>query len=168
MHNALTHASFEVRMAEHHDGIMNEALERPADFRSETTQRRIAAAGDNVLKHLLLTDEYQLTAPVQGTSEFASQFAKGGPADSRGRSLRHLDLQRRLFRYPCSYLIYSPSFDALPEAVQDYIYRTLDDILAGRNQDAAYTHLSRADRDAIREILLDTKAEFRERVRAAG
>ena len=39
-----------------------------------------------------------------------------GPRDRRGRSLYQLDLDRRLLKYPCSYLIYSPAFDALAAA----------------------------------------------------
>jgi len=41
---------------------------------------------------------------VSGTSSFAADFAKAGPHDSRGRSLRDLDLQTRVFKYPFSYL----------------------------------------------------------------
>ena len=42
-----------------------------------------------------------LGRPVDGPSD----FARRGPRDSKGRSLRDLDLNTRLFRYPCSYLI---------------------------------------------------------------
>ena len=52
-------------------------------------------------------------------------FAARGPTDSRGRSLRELDLERRLFRYPLSYMIYSDAFDALPEDVRAVIYRRI-------------------------------------------
>jgi hypothetical protein len=38
-------------------------------------------------------------------SGFSADFAKQGPRDSRGRSLRDLDLKTRL-RYPLSYVIY--------------------------------------------------------------
>jgi hypothetical protein len=45
---------------------------------------------------------------VKGVSSFAEEFAAAGPRDGQGRSLRDFDLQRRLFKHPCSYLIYSP------------------------------------------------------------
>ena len=63
--------------------------------------------------YLLFVDEAPLAAPVRGVSEFAKSFSGSGPRDRKGRSLRELDLQTRLFKYRCSYMIYSPAFDAL-------------------------------------------------------
>ena len=80
-----------------------------------------------------------------------------GPRDSHGRSLRDFDLERRIFRYPCSYLIYSPAFDALPVAVREYVSKRLNEILSGEDQTAEFQHLSAEDRRAIREILAETK-----------
>ena len=42
-----------------------------------------------------------------------------GCGDVAGRSLRDFDLTTRLFKYPCSFLIYSPQFDGLPD--EDWI-----------------------------------------------
>ena len=158
--NAIIRAGFEARTAEYQDQEMNRALDRPADYRSETTQRRIAAVGDNLLKHLLLVDEYQLTSPVQGTSTFASDFAQVAIRDQQGRSLRDLDLQRRLFKYPCSFLIYSASFDSLPQPVKSHVFRGLHRVLSGEDVSQDFAHLSLDDRRAIFEILVETKPEF--------
>ena len=49
---------------------------------------------------------------------FAEQFSARGPFDRNGRTLRQFDLKRRLFRHPCSYLIHSDAFDALPTPVK--------------------------------------------------
>jgi len=65
-------------------------------------------------------------------SPFARVFAARGPRDARGRSLRDLDLRTRLMRYPCSYLIYSEPFDALPDAAKRAIYARLWAVLSGR------------------------------------
>src|SRR5439155_19632047 len=73
-------------------------------------------------------------APVQGTSAFAMEFAAAGPRDKIGRSLRDLDLNRRMFRYPCSFLIYSEAFDALPKPALDYFYRRLWDVLTEKTK----------------------------------
>jgi hypothetical protein len=83
--------------------------------------------------------------------------AATGPRDGRGRSLRDLDLKRRLFQYPCSYLIDSEAFDALPDPLRQYVYRQLWEIFTGRNTSETYSHLSPADRQAILEILRDTR-----------
>jgi len=109
---------------------------------------------------MLFADEFPLTSPVAGTSSFAVEFQAQGPRDSRGRSLRDFDLKTRLFKYPCSYMIYSLSFDRLPDAVKQYIAGRLRDILTGDDKSEALAHLSADDRQAILEILTDTKPEL--------
>ena len=71
-----------------------------------------------------------------------------------------LDLTRRLLRYPCSYLIYSESFDALPVLAKNYVYRRLWAVLNNEDTSEGFAHLSRSDRAAIRDILLATKRDF--------
>lgn len=160
MQNRLTQASYEARAASHHDGIMNAALDRPGDYVSETTERRIAAVGDKLLRYMLLVDEFQLTDRVVGTSDFAKDFQALGPRDSRGRSLRDLDLETRLFKYPCSYLIYSRSFEKLPRAVKTYVATRLHDVLVGKDDSGEFDHLSASDRKAIFEIIAETKPDL--------
>ena len=85
---------------------------------------------------------------------------KQGPRDQRGRSLRELDLQTRLFKYPCSYLIYSAAFDQLPSPLKVEIYRQLWEVLNSPKADSRFRHLSNADRRAIIEIVRDTKRDL--------
>lgn len=160
MQNRLARANYESRSAAHHDAIMNTALERPEDYVSESAERRIAAVGDDLLRYMLFVDEFQLTDPIVGTSGFADDFQAKGPRDRRGRSLRDLDLKTRLFKYPCSYLIYSPAFDALPKAVKSYVAVRLGEVLSGRDQSDEFAHLSAKDRKAILEILRETKPKL--------
>ena len=113
-----------------------------------------------LVDYLLFVDEAPLARPIEGSGGFAAAFAARGPRDSRGRSLRELDLDRRLMRYPCSYMIYTRAFDALPPPAKAGIYQRLWDVLAGRVTDAVYDRLSPADRAAIVEILIDTKPDL--------
>jgi hypothetical protein len=106
----------------------------------------------------LFVDEVPFDRPARGSSSFAERFAALGPRDSKGRSLRDLSLEQRMFQYPCSYLIYSPAFDGLPPHARDLVYRRLWAILSGQDQDPKYRVLSAADRRAIVEILHDTKS----------
>ncbi|MEP6668434.1 MAG: hypothetical protein ABJF10_04735 [Chthoniobacter sp.] len=109
------------------------------------------------LRYLLFTEEARLTEPVAGTSTYTQDFPKMGPRDSQGRSLRDFDLQTRLFKYPCSFLIYSPAFDALPEAMHTQLLQRLYDILIGKDASPEWATLSAEDRHAILEILRETK-----------
>ena len=64
-------------------------------------------------------------------------------------------------RYPCSYLIYSDAFDALPPGAKDPIYMRMWEVLSGAERGARYqSALSLTDRQAIVEILRDTKKDL--------
>lgn len=160
MHNCLTAANFEGRTAAHQCDVMNEALGRPEDHISESTERRFDRAARKVVESLLFCGEITLTEPIAGTSPFTEEFAARGPFDAHGRSLRQFDLQQRIFRYPCSYLIYSAAFDNLPPSVLNRVYEQLWNILTGKETDKAFAHLTNDDRTAILEILRDTKSNL--------
>lgn len=89
----------------------------------------IESVAEPLVRALLFADEAPLRGKIRGTSGFSAAFEKRGPFDSRGRSLRQLDLETPLFAYPLSYLIYSESFDALPMTARDYVYRRLREVL---------------------------------------
>jgi hypothetical protein len=97
---------------------------------------------------MLFSGETRLTAPIKGVEAYASEFGAQGPKDHLGRSLRDLDLTTRMFRYPCSFLIYSAQFDGLPQLARDRVYRRLYDELTGHGQ------------HDILEILRDTKQDL--------
>jgi hypothetical protein len=107
--------------------------------------------------YLLFVDEAPLKGRIEGSSGFDRKFEAGGPHDSKGRSLRQLDLERRLMRYPCSYMIYSAAFDALPAATRDAVYRRMWAVLSGQESGERYAHMAAADRQAAIEILRETK-----------
>jgi hypothetical protein len=159
-HNYITRANFLTRQAMHYQQSLNRELKEPADRVWDSTKSRIKSAGEPLVEYLLFSGEARLTAPIRGTSGFAEQFAQRGLRDRRGRSLRDLDLQTRLLKYPCSYLIYSPGFAALPHEVKDYVLGRMHEVLNGKDQSGKFTHLSAADRTAIREILEDTLPDW--------
>ena len=156
VHNLITKASFAARQALHYERGLNEALGEPPDNRLESTTSRIENAGEKLLEGLLMVDEAPLDGPIVGTSQFAAEFSRRGPADELRRSLRDLDLNHRLFKHPCSYMIYSLSFEQLPPVMADYVAKRLSEILAGRGGHK-YAHLSSADRRSIIAILTATK-----------
>jgi hypothetical protein len=160
VHNRLTQANFSTRQALHYQAELARALGEPESKPLESTGRRIASAGDDLVDALLLVEEAKITAPIAGTSGFAEVFARQGPRDRQGRSLRDFDLSRRLFKYPCSYLVYSEAFDALPDEMRRYVWQRLWDVLSGADRSEKYAHLSSEDRRAMIEILRDTKPDL--------
>ena len=149
MTNLITRIGWEARRIE---------FREPAD--GTEFDELIRDAAIDVVDYLLFVDEAPLPGPIVGTSGFAEWFAGREPRDSQGRSLREFDLQQRLFRYPCSYMIYTPAFNALPQLAKDAVYARLWHLLSGEATDEPYGRLSLADRRAIIEILRDTKPDL--------
>jgi hypothetical protein len=123
-------------------------------------QRSLAPTVEEFVDYLLFIDESPLPGPIAGPTTFGTRFSQSGPRDRKGRSLRELELTRRLLKYPCSYLIYSEPFDALPAAAKSAIYERLWLVLNARVDDERYNALSAADRNAVIEILRDTKKDL--------
>jgi hypothetical protein len=157
MTNLLTRASWEAR-------AMDPSLHPPftsTPERDASITAVMSGVASEVVDYLLFIDEARLTDRVRGGSGFTERFSSSGPRDRQGRSLYELDLNRRLMKYPCSYLIYSPAFDALPPLAKAPIYSRMWEVLSGQEQDARYrSSLSLADRRSIVEILRDTKKDL--------
>jgi hypothetical protein len=149
MINLMTRVGYETRIA-------LEQRQRNAPS-AAAADRLIAADASELVDYLLLVGETPLPEKFESTSGFQQQFERYGPRDRRGRSLKLLDLESRLFRYPCSYMIYSPAFDGLPSATRDAIYARMWDVLSGKDQDRKYARLTPQLRADIVDILLDTK-----------
>lgn len=156
MMNLITRVGWEVRAAKY-----DAAHGRRIDL-----DQILLQTAQEFVDYLCFIDEAPLTAPLpadpsERLSGYAKTFAAQGPFDRNGRSLRELDLQARLLRYPCSYMIYSEAFDALPAEAKAAIYERLGRVLSGSLPENRYRRLSLADRRAIIEILRDTKPDLR-------
>jgi hypothetical protein len=147
MTNLLTRLGWVARVALHD--------KRPVASSNEFRER-VAEVTD----YMLFVDEAPIASSIRGTSGFAANFSERGPRDSKGRSLRDLDLTTRLLRYPCSYMIYSAQFEKLPAEAKAAVYQRLWAVLSGNDKAARYRHLSAADRRAILDILRDTKRDL--------
>jgi len=158
--NRITNASFTTRQALAYDEMMRTFLEKPAGERLESTTRRINQAGDRLVEALLFVEEAPLTAPIRGTSGYAEHFVTLGPRTANGQSLRELDLTRRMFKYPCSYLIYSEAFTKLPREMRDYVWQRLWTVLSGADESPKFAHLTTQDRQNILTILRETMPDL--------
>jgi hypothetical protein len=144
MMNLLTRLGWEARILDHERRLTATSLEEIVT---------------EVVDYMLFVDEAPIDA-VRGSSAFAKGFSARGRRDSKGRSLRDLDLGRRLLRYPCSYMIYSEAFIALPDTVRNAVYARLWKVLSGSDASPKYAKLAAPDRQAIIEILRDTKTDL--------
>lgn len=131
-------------------------------IREDEEFNRAHAASEAVLRYLLFVGEAPLQAGLRERTEFARWFEAAGPADPLGRSLRQFDLEKRLFKYRCSYLIHSDAFAALPARARKHLYRRLWQVLTGEDASLEWKDFSRVERDAIREILAQTQKDLPE------
>jgi len=136
---------------EHQMRAMNLITRLGWESRYAAYEKRPMAPGAAIAlaDYLLFVEEAPLHGRIEGSSGFAEKFAAIGPADSKGRSLRQFDLERRLMWYRCSYMIYSAAFDALPAEARRAVYQRMREILS--------TRMTPADRQAVSEILRQTK-----------
>ncbi|HUQ89043.1 MAG TPA: hypothetical protein VM096_15905 [Vicinamibacterales bacterium] len=112
---------------------------------------RIAEAADALADYMLFVDEAKIPAPgIEGSSGFAEKFS------ARGR-LYELDLKTRLQKYPVSYMIYSPAFKSLPDAVKNLVMGKINRVLSGEIKDEKYAHLTPQLRKEIQQILASDK-----------
>jgi len=154
--NLITRLGWEARL-EAYEARPDAAPAPRASVAAKGKTSRVEIAAADLVDYALFVYETPLPDKIRGGSGFAEKFAALGPADGKGRSLRQLDLDQRLMKYPCSYMLYSGAFDALPAAAKDQVYRRLWQVLSGQDKDARYAVISAADRRAIVEILRETK-----------
>ncbi len=159
-------------VAEHQMSVQNlitrAGWEARGALDADPVSPRVGELAEPLVRAMLFVDEAALSGPIFGTSGFRSHFENRGPWDHRGRSLRRLDLTKRLFRYPLSYVIYSAAFDALPRPVKECVYRRVWEVLANKDRSEAFDHLSDTDRAATLGILRATKADFARWMAANG
>ena len=158
VHNLLTVA------AETGGGALRYARRRPDASGDEPVRLPSAQERelDFVVDRLVQSMLFYRAAPigeVRGASAFADEFEARGPFDSKGRSLRRLRLDDRLFEYPLSFLVYSEAFDGLPQLVRARVYDRMIEILTG-DDDPDYPALRGDTKAAVLEILRETKPEF--------
>jgi hypothetical protein len=128
-----------------------------AESKLEQSRPQLEAAIDDMVGYMLFIDEAPMHGPIKGVSAFSTTFPARGPRDKQRRSLRDFDLQRRLFKYPLSYMIYTKAFDAMPDWDRERIFQRLFNVLTGKDTDPKFGRLSSDDRRNVLEIIRDTK-----------
>ena len=141
MHNYIARVAMEARIMLHMYGHL----------------RYMKTQVESLVRYLVFAEEAPLNAAILPDPEFTEAFSKNALKDSKGRSLRDFDLEKRLFKYPCSFLIYSEAFERMPEEMRQLILKRLLEVLTTENPGKDYETLSSKDKRDTLEILLETK-----------
>ncbi len=152
---------------EHQAGFVNRVLEAGYKYRSymhEDKGRLSSAHNEEMRKmtklltrYLLFADEAPLPRKgIEGDAQFKKDFLASRKSLSGGESLKDFDLRTRLFKYRCSYMIYSNAFQGLPADYKNQIYQSLGKALSTKSPDPNYSYLPPAEKQTIRELLKTT------------
>lgn len=159
MQSRLVEAAYDVRMAIRRQTDLRRELGEPATDEYVGSCLTVANSHlEKIMQCLLFCGEAAMPeGGVDGGTAFQDAFRENRRATAEGKSLKDFQLLNRLFKYRCSYLIYSRSWDGLPERFRGMLYRRLYDILTAKEPVKGYEHLGAGERRDILEILRDTK-----------
>ena len=156
-HNAILAAGFNTRQVMHRNRVLAQFLDHAPDEFTETTQSVLDHQADALLKALLFSGEFELEGfGIEGSEAFQEAFQKNARRSQKGKSLKDFQLLSRLFKYRCSYMIYSSSFAKLPQRFKDIVFEKLKHVLVSETPPEDFQHLSKGERERIHQILLDT------------
>jgi hypothetical protein len=158
--NLITRTAYKNAVVMSRDGRDPKAASRTWAGLDARDQAALKVIMEPLLRALFFADAVPLTGQVVTSSGYTERFAQRGPHDAEGRSLRDLQLERRLFRYPLSYMIYTESFNALPAYALDYLDTRIAAVLNGSDRSGIADKLSAEDRKAISQILVETLPRF--------
>ncbi|MBT8038309.1 MAG: hypothetical protein KJO21_12275 [Verrucomicrobiae bacterium] len=131
------------------------------DLSSAVARKMIDGYADSILKVLLFTHEMKLPEDgIDGSEAFQQAFSQQGPRHA-GHSLRDLRLEKRLFKYRCSYMIYSKSFEMLPDPIKTRVLTQVHQLVTDKKQDARFPRLSSREKSRIHTILFHTHPAYR-------
>ena len=157
--NVLTKANQTCLRAMHMQLNLQKELGESIDVEPVGTARRITDhSAEDVLDALLFKDEAVLPkGGIEGDEAFQAAFAINALHSADGRSLKDFQLLNRLFKYRCSYMIHSLTFQHLSPALKKTVLTQLKAVLDGQDASGRYAYLAESERGHIRRILEETK-----------
>ena len=110
-----------------------------------------------LVRYLLFADEAKLPASgVNGDPLLLKDFTKNRRQNKMGFSLKDLDLSTRIFRFRCSYMIYSDSFAGIPPELKTRVFYQLEQALSIETASPDFAFLPISEKRTIRSILKET------------
>lgn len=152
-HNLLTAASMNYRRAYH----LGKTVLPDSDPDQGTAGRVADQAAEKIVECFVFTGE-AAEGPdgVEGDESFQKQFAASIPRTAAGDSLADFQLNTRLFKYHCSYMIYSEAFRSLPAGVKTRVISRLKEIFQSSAATDKYPEIKTPERQRISRILTET------------
>ena len=116
----------------------------------------------DLTRYILFADEVPLPkGGIPGTQEYIRDFQRNRLPSSKGFALKDLDLQTRLLKHRCSYMVHSLAFKGMPDPLKERVLRRIGKALHTTRPDPAFAYMPPEEKDTIRRILWDTLPEVR-------
>lgn len=159
VHNVITEAKMRFRRSAHVEDLLQEG--ELGGSPSRILQDRVRVASAKIVDALLFKGEAPLPGEGLGVKgEFAQEFQDRGPKIGKRKSLRRLRMYERMFRYRCSYMIYSRAFDTLPKVLKEAVFVKLRAAVSEEGLEG-YDYLTAREKRAISQLLSVTCQVFR-------
>ncbi len=131
------------------------------DLNWQSVRTIVGEHADKILKTLLFANSIELpTDGIEGSDKFVEDFMSAGASHDE-RSLRDMRLQKRIFKYRCSYMIHCKAFDQLPDVIRKEVLTRLHKIVTDKASYPGMPQLSSREKERIHEILSHTHEEYK-------
>jgi len=157
VHNHLVAASMNYRRAH----WLQKSLDPHGDPDQGAAGKLADDAARKIVDLLLFQNEASLGENgIEGDMAFQETFSARIPKSCDGRSLADFQLNDRLFKHRCSYMIYSRVFSKLPPRVKSAVITQLRETLEGRESNHKSLNIKSSERKKILGILADTLPDW--------
>lgn len=152
-HNLLTAAKMNYERAR----FLSKSIDPTGDPDQGSAGRVAEQAAQRIVDWFLFQGEADMGEDgVTGSEAFQQQFSAAIPRSRSGDSLADFQLNSRLFKNRCSYMIYSQAFECLPDSVKSRVIAKLKAVFDATETSDAYPQIKGPERRRIAAILRDT------------
>lgn len=153
LHNQLVSAAMNYRRIH----WLQKSLDPQGDPDAGSAGKHADESARRIVDLLLFENEAQLGENgIDGDPAFQEAFSRRFPKAADGRSLADFQLNDRLFKHRCSYMLYSQAFENLPPRVKSAVLARLKEVLAAEPGPENHPQLKSSERRKISTILAAT------------
>lgn len=153
VHNLLVSAAMNYRRIH----WLQKSLDPAADPDQGAAGKHADESAKRIADVLLFENEAEMGENgIEGDPAFQEAFTKRFPKSKDGRSLADFQINDRLFKHRCSYMVYSRSFTDLPLRVKSAVLTRLREVLESPPAPGMHPEIKTSERRKILSILGET------------
>ncbi len=136
---------------------LQKSLDPAADPDAGSAGKHADESARRIVDLLLFENEAELGENgIEGDPTFLNAFTRRFPKTKDGRSLADFQLNDRLFKHRCSYMVYSKTFESLPPRIKSAVISSLHQLLESNPAEGNHPAIKSSERRKIIAILSET------------